>query len=69
VIAFNQKPKNGQILITYAYLPSDGYLMIYEGDKNVSRGNKAIGKTRLCTCEGISLWVSLTNERRAAKLY
>ena len=46
VIAFNQKLKNDQVSVTYAYLPSDGFLVVY-GAEEGNRRAKPLGRTEL----------------------
>lgn len=47
IIAFNQKPKNSEVTITYAYLPKDGALDIFAVGPNGMRKGKSLGKVAL----------------------
>ena len=78
VIALNQKLKKDQVTVTYAYLPVDGYLVIYGSDKNGHRGDKPLGRIELkagdhrnvavkldsAPATGSALWVSLSGENQ-----
>ncbi|MFT3732159.1 MAG: hypothetical protein QM780_12200 [Hyphomicrobium sp.] len=75
VIVFNQKPKEGEINVTYAYLPSAGHLVIHGSNSSGKANDSVIGSTKLDAgahnnvtvkldknvADGTSLWASLTN--------
>lgn len=78
VIALNQKLRNDQVTVTYAYLPADGFLAIYGSDKNGHLGDKPLGRIELkagdhrnvavkldsAPATGSALWVSLSGENQ-----
>ena len=47
VIAMNQKPKGGEVSITYANLPKDGYLVIHPSLKNGKPNEQVLGQISL----------------------
>lgn len=47
IIAFNQKPTNSAVTITYAYLPKDGALDIFAVGPNGMRKGKSLGNVAL----------------------
>lgn len=47
IIAFNQKPANGAVTITYAYLPKDGALDIFAVGPKGMREGKSLGNVAL----------------------
>ncbi len=75
VIVFNQKPKDGEIKVTYAYLPSPGHLVIYGAEANGKASSTRLGSVKLeagdhrdiavkldkTVPSGTALWASLTN--------
>lgn len=78
ITVFNQKPKSGEINVTYAFMPSAGHLVIYgsnssgKADKDVVASMKLdagahnnIGvKLDKDLPAGTSLWASLTNSEK-----
>lgn len=76
VIAFNQQVKDDQVKITYAYLPSDGFVEVFQSDQQGELGSKPIGRAELKAGDhrdfevkldaepkkGSWLWIALTND-------
>jgi hypothetical protein len=60
VLAFDQKIADGKIEITYAYLPVDGYVVIYEIDRQTKRGDGPLGHTALKAGPHIKFQVPIT---------
>ena len=75
VIVFNQKPKNGEINVTYAFMPSAGHFVIYGSNVSGKANDNVVGSVKLDAGAhndfsvkldknlpaGTSLWASLTN--------
>ncbi|MBS0251774.1 MAG: hypothetical protein JSR78_12010 [Proteobacteria bacterium] len=75
VIVFNQKPKNGEINVTYAFMPSAGHFVIYGSNGSGKANDNVVGSVKLDAGAhndfsvkldknlpaGTSLWASLTN--------
>jgi len=75
VIVFNQKPKDGQINVTYAFMPSAGHFVIYGSNGSGKANDSIVGSVKLDAGAhndfsvkldkdvpaGTSLWASLTN--------
>ena len=47
VLIFDQKPQDGQITVEYAYLPSNGYVVLYGADKNGQPIREPLGHIEL----------------------
>lgn len=75
VIVFNQKPKDGQINVTYAFMPSAGHFVIYGSNGSGKANDSIVGSVKLDAGAhndfsvkldkdlpaGTALWASLTN--------
>ncbi|HML29985.1 MAG TPA: hypothetical protein PKE16_14350 [Hyphomicrobium sp.] len=78
VIVFNQKPKNGQITVTYAFMPAAGHFVVYGSDKSGKADKTVVGSAKLDAGPhndfsvkldkeqpaGAPLWASLTNPEK-----
>jgi hypothetical protein len=72
VIVFNQKPKNGQITVTYAFMPAAGHFVVYGANKTVVGSAKLDAgahndfsvKLDKDLPAGTSLWASLNNSEK-----
>ena len=78
VIVFNQKPKAGEINVTYAFMPSAGHLVIYGSNSSGKPDKDIVGSVKLDAGShndvavkldkdlpaGSSLWASLTNAEK-----
>lgn len=47
VLVLDQTPKDGKVLVEYAYLPNDGYVVLYGADKNGQPIRGPIGHAEL----------------------
>jgi hypothetical protein len=47
VIVFNQKGDGGSVKLTYAYLPKDGYAVVFGANENGAMSGKTLGTTEL----------------------
>lgn len=79
VMVFNQKIQNGQLHVDYAYLPSNGYVVVYGsgsdgkverspiGHQEMNAGSHLNFKVKLDKqpAEGASLWVSIYEDKGA----
>lgn len=77
VIAFDQKPQNGQITLDYAYLPAKGYAVVYDADKDGNPIKEPLGHVELNAgdhrnvkiklnaepASGTKVWVSLYHDK------
>ena len=59
VIAMNQKPASGQVSITYANLPKDGFLVIHSSLANGGVGDKVLGEVPLTAGDHRNIKVKL----------
>ena len=62
VIALNQKIKNDDVSITYAYLPKDGTLAIFESNGSGKMTGKPIGQVALKAGEHRDVKVQLESQ-------
>jgi hypothetical protein len=76
VIAFNQQVKNDQVKITYAYLPSDGFVEVFQSNPQGDSASKSIGQAEMKAGDhrdfqvklnvepqkGSLLWIALAND-------
>lgn len=76
VIAFNQQAKNNQVKITYAYLPSDGFVEVFQSNPQGDPASKPIGRAEMKAGDhrdfqvklnaepqkGSLLWIALAND-------
>lgn len=70
IIAMNQKPKGGDVSITYANLPEKGALVIFEGDGRGQMGKTRVGKVALDAGDHRNIKVQLSPmPRNGARLY
>lgn len=77
IVAFDQKIANGHVVLDYAYLPTNGYAVVYGADKDgkpikeplgvveLEAGDHRDTKIKLNTepAEGSKLWVSLYSDK------
>jgi len=75
VIVFNQKPKDGQINVTYAFMPEAGHFVVHGSSGSGKASDTVVGSVKLDAGAhndfsvkldkdvpaGTSLWASLTN--------
>lgn len=47
ILVLDQKAENGEIVIEYAYLPADGYIVLYGVDKSGNAVRVAVGHASL----------------------
>jgi hypothetical protein len=47
VLIFDQKPQDGKVMVEYAHLPSNGYVVLYGADKNGQPIREPIGHVEL----------------------
>jgi hypothetical protein len=78
VIVFNQKPKGGQITVTYAFMPAPGHFVVYGSDNAGKADRTIVGSAKLDAGAhndfsvkldkdlkaGTALWASLTNSEK-----
>lgn len=70
VIAMSQKPKGGDVSITYANLPEKGTLAIFEGDGKGRMGKTRVGKVALDAGDHRNIKVQLSPmPRNGTRLY
>lgn len=70
IIAMNQKPKGGDVSITYANLPEKGTLVLFEGDRNGQMGKTRVGKVALDAGDHRNIKVQLSPmPRNGARLF
>jgi len=60
VLVFDQAPKNGAVNVSYAYLPQDGYVLIYSADADGKRSADPIGSAALKAGDHRDVSVKLT---------
>lgn len=65
VIAMNQKPKGDTVSVTYAYLPKDGSLAIFNSDPSQGQSTKPIGQVSLTAGGHRDIQVQLSNPPKA----
>jgi len=70
VIVFNQKPKAGDVSITYANLPEKGTLALFESDAKGRLSKTPVGKVALDAGDHRNIRVQLSQKpRNGAKLF
>lgn len=70
IIAMNQRPKGGDVSITYANLPQKGTLVLFEGDGRGRMGKTRVGKVALDAGDHRNIKVRLSPmPRNGARLY
>jgi hypothetical protein len=47
ILVFDQKVDGSEVLIEYAYMPSDGYILVYGADKDGNKKGEPLGKLAL----------------------
>lgn len=61
VLVFDQKMDGNDVLIEYAYMPADGYILVYGADKNGNRTAEPLGKLALKAGDHRRFTVPLTS--------
>ena len=67
VLIFDQKPQDGQITVEYAYLPSNGYVVLYGADKNGQPVHEPLGHIELKAGDHRKIGIKLNNATQNGK--
>jgi hypothetical protein len=62
VLVFNQKAQGSQVTIDYAYLPANGYVVIYGADKNGNPSREPLGHAEVKAGDHRSMKISLSEQ-------
>ena len=65
VLAFDQKPQSGHVILDYAYLPAKGYAVVYGADKEGKPVKEPLGHVELNAGDHRGVKIKLNNEPAA----